>query len=828
MKANIFKYITFSLFALATSACVSEEIEKGEPDLGDCMGVYFVEEQANAKTHTLEKGKDDTTLKFIVRRIKADEEVDISYKFSAYTLEKESLTDTSYKEVPVKADDVFEFGELYFEEGQKETTLEVKFDGIETGKQYHCTIYIDDPEYVSTYNYNTTSVTFAVQMFEWAKVGKAIYRDALFSDMFAWDGRYLENEIDLYQRKDKKGYYRLDNVYTSEYFARLVEGDDAYNENPEVLAASYAAYITPGTKLYLDATNPEKVYFPAQSTGFTDPSLGNLMIASDVTEVFGASSNLLYGTLKDGIITFPKNGVLLGMGGYFYFSNTSGKFRIVLPGYSAVDYAIELEAEEIDETGNIPVTFTLAKDVAKVRYAIFEGNVSDVNLESKIEEVKTSAKAVEFTHETGKSTTQTFNLKPSGSEAKTGMYTLIACTYAADGSYKEYASVKFGYVMPGDSKDVQIDFGVIVSDRYASDIPSQNYSAENSFQYWVRGKEITQVMINYYPTSYYKTYEDKIKSDLANYGSLDSGTLKRLNSSELSGVVGNDLLAGTSYTFVIYAGNGYHSTYFTKEFKTEGEKDWMKQAFYFNDLLETQPSADAITSDEWIPVSVDLFDAYSTGRTIRGNFRANSVKMSLEDGKMKAAGLFPALKENPTITFDYKDGLIYMTENTLDEVTIKDSTNVVPSMRYEYTYIPKPGCLSQNGYFFDTYEKDGEERHDMMVAGFVHDDIIAFMDNRTTNIFWSLILGGYQKYGSKEVLQNIIGDGHGDLLLVRKGSPLLEGLQKSESSVMKKSQTLNSVSTANCISMPEINSIIRNIDKFDIAHEAVEFSVSEE
>ena len=189
---------------------------------------------------------------------------------------------------------------------------------------------------------------------------------------------------------------------------------------------------------------------------------------------------------------------------------------------------------------------------------------------------------------------------------------------------------------------------------------------------------------------------------------------------------------------------------------------------------------------------------------------------------MKASGLFPSLKENPDITFDYKDGLMYTMENTMDNVTVKDSTNIIPSMRYEYTYTPKVASLSNNGYVYNTYEDDnGEERADMLVAGFVHEDIIAVMDNKTTNIFWALILGGYQSYKGEEYLADVVGDTHGDLLLIRKGSPLLDGLEKSESKKAVIGQTLSSVSAANCVRMPEINSIIKSIKPVEITNEIV-------
>ncbi len=820
MKAINIRYFLAAAAVLSFTSCV-KEMEQAATDPEDCMGVYFLEEQENAKTHTLEKGIDKTSLEIIVRRSNADTEEDVTYKYDTYTLEKESISDTSYMEVPTSADDVFEFGELYFKEGQYETTIEVNFPSIKTGKTYHCTLYIDDPKYVSSYANNASSISFSVQMFEWAKVsGKGIWRDAIFSDMFAWDGRYLETEVDVYQRKDKEGFYRLNNVYSTEYFTRLVEGDEAVEKDPSIVE-TYKSYIDEKAYIYLDATDPSRVYFPAQKTGFSDPSMGDIMIASDVTEVFGSASNLLYGTLKDGIVTFPKNGLLLGMGGYYYFTNSSGKFRFVLPGYEAADFAIGLKSEETNESGNVPVTFELAKDVAKVRYAIFEGSISEVEMDAKVKEVQTSKSALEFTRATGKAGEEVYDIRPDVDKAKTSIYTLIACSYDKNGNYKEYSSVEFGYVKPGETKDIEIDFGIIVSDRFASENPLENYSAENSFQYWIRGKEITHAMINYYPTSYFKTYEEQIKQELKMYGSVDNATLKRLNTSEISGVVGNNLLAGTSYTFVIYAGNGYRSGFITYEFSTEGTTDMMKKAYYWADLLEQQPSAEEITSSEWIPVSVDIFDTEATGRSIRGNERARSVRFTHDGDKMKVAGLFPSLKENPEITLEYKDGLMYTMENDLDNVIIKDSTNIIPSMRYEYEFTPKVASLSQNGYVFDTYEVDDEERYDMLVAGFVHEDIIAVMDNRTEEIFWALILGGYQRYQGTDYLADVVGDTHGDLLLVRKGSPLLDGLKKGDSSKAQVGQTLNSVNAENCVKMPEINSIIKNIKPVEIENDIV-------
>ena len=809
---------------LPVTACVEEQIEKAPYDSEDCMGVYFVEEQQNAKTHTLEKGKDKTYLEFKVRRADASQAVEIPYEYSVYRIVRTAASDTSYMEVPVADLDKFKFDRsIVFQKGQLESKVKVSFDGIKTGETFRCSMSITDPRYVPIYTNNTSSISFEIQMFEWVKVqGHAIYRDAFFSDMFDWEGRYLENsEVEVYQRKDKKHYYRLKNVYTPAFLARLVEGEEEYEKNQAKLESTYEPYLDPDAAIYLDATDSTKVYFPAQRTGFSDGSLGEIAIASDVPEVFGSSSNLLYGTRsKDGVITFPKNGVLFGMGGYYYFSNSSGKFRIVLPGGKAEDYSIELKADEVKEDGNTNVTFTVAKDVKKIRYYLFDGKISQSVMGDRVKyvaenstyEITPSEGELEFSQD----------IRPAKDDAKTGIYTLVACTFGkGDTEYREYSSVEIGYVKPGDDRKVEIFFGLHTDDRLASDKKEENYSSQNSFQYWIKGKDITHAQISYYPTAYYKTYEKQIKDQLSSYSSVDNLTLKMLNNDGLSGIVGNNLKAGTSYTFVIYAGNGYYSQFFTDTLNTRGALDLMQKSYYSCDIKEfAQPGADSYNGT-WIPVSVDIFDSAAEGRTIRGNWRGSEVTLTAEGSEVTATGLFPSLKTNPSIKFELKDDLLYTMENRGAKVMVKDSTNIVPSLRFEYQYIPKAGALSGSGYFYEKFDdKEAKDRRDMMVGGFVHEDIIAFVDNTTDLQFWALIMGGFQKDRmGEENLSTIIGDAHGELILVRKGSELLKGLQASESQAKDSEQTLSSLTEAHRIVMPEINSIIRDLEKADVAHE---------
>ena len=248
----------------------------------------------------------------------------------------------------------------------------------------------------------------------------------------------------------------------------------------------------------------------------------------------------------------------------------------------------------------------------------------------------------------------------------------------------------------------------------------------------------------------------------------------------------------TDKRFVVYAENGYKGEFITDTINTRGVQDKMKQSYYKIDLEKfEQPSADAYTGS-WIPVSVDVFGDGKSGRMIRGNWKSREVELSVSGEEVTVAGLFPSLETNPITKFDLKDGLMVSKENRSARVWVKDSTNVIPSMRFEYQYYPKLGAFSEQGYFYETYDtEDEKELRDMFVGGFVHEDVIAFVDNRTSHRFWALALGGYQKSSmGEEQLQNIIGESHGELILVRKGSEMLKGLKYADQSIKEGEEIL--------------------------------------
>ena len=813
--------------AMLLSACVEDKIQPATGDRDDCMGVYFVEQQANAKAHTLEKEVDKTSLDFVVRRSDVAEAAEIPYEYSVYKIVQTVNSDATYEESPIEDDSKFKFGKLRFAKGQRESKITVSFDDIPTGETFRCSMFINDPKYVHTYGYASTSISFSVQMFEWKKIeGKGFFRENIIGDVLGLDNGYPEHEVEVYERRDKKGYYRLDGAYTASYIARVMEGDEAYEKDKKAMESKYAPYVEEKSQIFIDASDPKKVYLPEQTVGLTSSFLGGVIsIASDVEEVFPGASNLLYGTLsEDGVITFPKNGLIFGISGMYYFSNTAGKTRIVLPGGKAEDYGLELSAAaETAADGSRPVTFKVAKDVKTIKYHLFQGTVNEVNIGDSLNYVKTNGITLDID---GQKSIEK-NIAPLKENAPTTIYTLVACTYGAgDTDYREYAKVEFGYVKPGDEKKVEIYMGLSTDDQYASDKPEENFDSSNSFRYWIRGKDIKNVQIAYYPTSYYLTYKDKIEKSMIRATSVNTQTLKVLNNGGLSGILGNTLQPQTSYTFVVYAGNGYANEFFVKTIKTEGKEDLTQKSYYLHDIEQfQQPGVDAFNG-EWVAVSYDIFNATATKKTIRGNWRAEEVTLTVEDNTVKAAGLFPSLKTNPTVKFTVNDGLLYSQENKGAKVMVKDSTHIIPTMRFEYQYIPKTGALSSSGYFYEKFSDDtAEDRTDMLCAGFVHEDIIALVDNRTDLSFYGFAMGGFQKDNmGKENLVDVIGDAHGELILVRKGSALLECLKSQESATAKPNESINAAREASITAAPKFGKVV-NDQKYvdDSLNSKVEF-----
>ena len=180
-----------------------------------------------------------------------------------------------------------------------------------------------------------TKVVFAEYVTEknpekFKSLGTGLYTEDFLFGLF----NGLENvtyEVEIEESEDNPGKYRLVNPYGAAY---------PYNEEGDY-DASQDYYMV------IDAQDPASVYIPLQGVG-CDWGYGEWEVYSlaayyldngkTAEEVKAAG---YFGTLADGVITFPESSLLItssGLGGY-YTGNTAGAFKVVLPGAASTALA---------------------------------------------------------------------------------------------------------------------------------------------------------------------------------------------------------------------------------------------------------------------------------------------------------------------------------------------------------------------------------------------------------------------------------------------------------------------------------------------------------
>ena len=510
------------MMSFLMTSCVEEmTAQLGDPDNKDCYGVYFPSQKGLGD---IQVGPNDPkSLTLQVRRTNTRGSITVPL-----TIESEHMG-------------IFSTTELVFEEDAPVAEVKVFFPNIKLGVKYDCTIKVKGDEYVSSYSQNASHMSFSVTCVKWTKLigpngettGK--WRDGIFPEWFSVANPNLEQDVVIEERDDLPGYYRIFDVYGSTYMTNMF----GMNASSICLEKNYT---------YIDATNPEKVWIPTFKTGIVmSAEYGEISIASYVAEneEFGASISSIYGSLKDGVITFPANSLqmhlaLLG----WYPTNSFGLHRVILPGFRALDDMINLSVGITQPNGQIPVDIKMGADVKKVKIYTEAGRVAESVIAGYAQDIANDSMK---TNQPDVTYDQTLNLTFD----KTGDYTIVAVGLGADGKLLNYAFDTFGYKKDQSEKPVDINFGLIASNKYLPD----GMTAENSLEIYINGKDIKRLHVGLYE-------KETFYSDEANYwkaveaSQLTESNLALVNGSGLSLVQGG-LVPGTEYVLAIKAYNGY-------------------------------------------------------------------------------------------------------------------------------------------------------------------------------------------------------------------------------------------------------------------------------
>lgn len=236
LKSLLYVFLAAFLFVGCND---DENFNPGEPEDPDCYSVYFPT-QENIGSKELDPAA-PTEMTFTVRRLKSEGAIVVPV---AVTSSEEGI---------------FVPSQIEFADGQEETTFSIQFPQAEIGTTYKCEVNIEDKKYASVYGEKATGFAFSVTRVKWNKLTgkggetKGKWRDDIISTLFNTANPNAEVDVEIYERADKPGYYRM-NPFTQDLIRALFNGTAQACTEPNII---------------IDATNPDAVWIPYQTTGVT-------------------------------------------------------------------------------------------------------------------------------------------------------------------------------------------------------------------------------------------------------------------------------------------------------------------------------------------------------------------------------------------------------------------------------------------------------------------------------------------------------------------------------------------------------------------------------
>lgn len=368
MKKNIFKYtLPLALGVFSLAACNDDD---------EVVDSLLWEQPAQ----TAEASEDYADISFV--ELSTTKELDPTDPTS-YTLHMSRRNTSGAITVPITitngADTIFTVTDAVFQDGDSIVEFTISFDKAEVGTKYTAVLNVNDPAFTSPYS-NAANATFTVTRVKWNPAGYVMQDGekkegwAMYTEDFIAGPYQLTNEsypVELQERADKPGIFRLKNPYDGKY---------RYNE-PGDWDDTQDYYIV------INATNPEQVYIDpyefelgcAWGDGaFKVRNLAGYYLA------YNADPSPYYGKYENGAITFPVNSFHVALSGYnggaySFYGNGNGAFRVLIdPSKDLYEYTVEndFDWEEVF-TGD----FASGKLGTKSEATLYKGVPADTTTE---------------------------------------------------------------------------------------------------------------------------------------------------------------------------------------------------------------------------------------------------------------------------------------------------------------------------------------------------------------------------------------------------------------------------------------------------------------
>lgn len=521
---KIFFLATVAIVAGLFTACSDDDFKAG-PEV-DGAQVYFPE---NVTTqHSI--SDDVSSIAIPVKRIAKDE---------ALTVAVLASDESGLFTIP---------SSVSFAAGKETSELLITFDRtkLEDGKEYPLSFLINDED--NTTPYGNRSLDITVMPWPWEKMGTGKFREGWLSDVFT--GNMFEIDVTVHSHKSKEGIYMVEEMLGWPYMTEF------FGATQEELSEQFS--YTP-SNIVIDCSNATQVTIEEQWSGITENSngYGNFMIASAEP-----------GTLVNGVITFPKDGLtakLVGLDREFP-ANSQGTFRIMLPGAEIVDYTLSavydgMKVSADGETASAVINFTYGADVTGISYVLASGNVSDTADEIA---AAIAAGTAENIYEVKDFAVGAEKVSVEAELEASGVYTVIALPKNKAGKLLEAEASASSFFFPGKggSSAPECDLDAMLG-LVSVNWPEQSADCpdESSLYFEITGSELESLFTWLTPTANLEALlaEGASEEELIDaYGTDQSAKfMPSINSKGGYGSAWINLLDDTSYTMLVKATNIY-------------------------------------------------------------------------------------------------------------------------------------------------------------------------------------------------------------------------------------------------------------------------------
>lgn len=555
MKSLKIFFLT-ALVAVASmfTACTEDhDWSAGEQVTG--AQVYFADGVATNVTVEAETSSFEVT----VMRGNVDEAATVPLKVAVSAAKVDEEAD------PINYAELFTVpSNVSFGAGKDSAKFTVSFDraSLEDGQTYTLTFSINDAGAVTPYGYDKQTWTLVVPE-PMVLLGTGYWTDGIEAAMFGIETPTYP--VEVWENLKNPGWLYLKDLYTFAYVDALINNWGMSEEDVEELKATWEA----DTYVLINIADPTQVYIPYQEVGN--------VIGNGPTQI--GSVKDVYGTLENGIITFPVKGLVWGdeYNGGPYASNPDGLTTLYMPGTPMTDFSLELayggfRVAEDNETVYPIARAAYGADVAEIQYAFVAGDITKdaeaLNAAlNGIEDGSVVSNKVPVTiagedEETGEPILEMTLESVEGVEP--GVLTVIAIPYSAEGEaqYGDLAFTSFYVQGVGATEAPEVDlelewmpFSVGMPD-YASSYPDHS-----TWYCEMYGSEIKAM-------KYYLNTTAAIDGVLAQGATLEDIIAaygkeydpSYINADGWDYIFFTEMPAETSFTLIIWAENTYGNT----------------------------------------------------------------------------------------------------------------------------------------------------------------------------------------------------------------------------------------------------------------------------